>query len=214
MGWDIGRFADEVDEEFKCSICLNVLEQPVNGPCGHVFCSSCINTWLDQSQRNATQISGPRRRIIFSGTCPVDRKALCREELVDAAIPFRNMLSRLKMKCDFEQYGCNTITPLGSIRDHVRSCTWNPDEVIPCPNGCSSLFVRKDLINSPHNCIKELKKIIRRQEKKIHQMELHQVQQRRRWIRIYMTVSLAAVAVVLFYSSTFDRILRHVINNL
>lgn len=214
MGWDIGRFAEEVDEEFKCSICLNVLESPVHGPCGHVFCSQCINTWLDQNSRNHNTIGTQRRRIVVSGSCPVDRKTLCKDELVEAAIPFRNIISRLKIKCDFEQYGCNKIVALGSIKDHVRSCNFNPEELVQCPNGCSSLFLRRELVSRPHNCIKELKRIIKKQERKIYQMELHREEQRSRWIRIYMTISVVALAAVILYSTTVDKMVKALINKL
>lgn len=214
MGWDIGRFVEDVDDEFKCSICLNVLETPVHGPCGHVFCSSCINTWLESNSRTPSALITQRRRITVSGTCPVDRKPLCKDELGEAAIPFRNIISRLKIKCDFESFGCKAIITLGSIKDHVRTCNFNPEEVVQCPNGCSSMFLRRDLVIRPHNCIKELKRIIKKQEKKIYQLELHQVEQRRRWIRIYVIISVAAVAAVLMYSSSFDKLVKQVINNL
>ncbi|XP_059906854.1 E3 ubiquitin-protein ligase TRIM39-like [Gadus macrocephalus] len=37
------------EEDFSCSICLNVLDRPVSTPCGHIFCRPCIITfWEDQ----------------------------------------------------------------------------------------------------------------------------------------------------------------------
>ncbi|XP_056439801.1 E3 ubiquitin/ISG15 ligase TRIM25-like isoform X1 [Gadus chalcogrammus] len=39
------------EEDFSCSICLDVFNSPVSTPCGHNFCRTCITTfWADQAQ--------------------------------------------------------------------------------------------------------------------------------------------------------------------
>ena len=165
MGLDVNRFPDNVDEEFKCSICLNILERPVHGSCGHVFCLSCISVWLESQSRrseanslahlirqplNGNQPFSPR----VCGTCPVDRSALRKEELVEAALPFRAFLSRLRIKCDNEPFGCQSIVPMGNLKDHLRDCNFNPDEKIECTNGCRCLMPRRYLVKDAHNCLK------------------------------------------------------------
>ncbi|XP_030635424.1 E3 ubiquitin-protein ligase TRIM39-like isoform X4 [Chanos chanos] len=37
------------DEQFQCSICLDVFTDPVSTPCGHNFCMTCIKTYWDTS---------------------------------------------------------------------------------------------------------------------------------------------------------------------
>ena len=59
MGYDVERFESPVDDELLCAICKGVFQDPMMAPCEHVFCSSCINEWLDRQN-----------------TCPVDRKAI------------------------------------------------------------------------------------------------------------------------------------------
>ncbi|XP_059911470.1 tripartite motif-containing protein 16-like isoform X1 [Gadus macrocephalus] len=41
------------EEDFSCSICLDVFKRPVSTPCGHNFCRTCIITfWDEQVQYN------------------------------------------------------------------------------------------------------------------------------------------------------------------
>ncbi|KAL0166825.1 hypothetical protein M9458_038669, partial [Cirrhinus mrigala] len=39
-----------MDEEFRCSVCLDVFTDPVSTPCGHNFCKTCLNKCWDNSQ--------------------------------------------------------------------------------------------------------------------------------------------------------------------
>lgn len=38
------------DEQFQCSICLDVFTNPSSTPCGHSFCMSCISRYWDGSK--------------------------------------------------------------------------------------------------------------------------------------------------------------------
>uniref|UniRef100_A0A3P9Q573 RING-type domain-containing protein n=1 Tax=Poecilia reticulata TaxID=8081 RepID=A0A3P9Q573_POERE len=39
-------------EKFCCSLCTNLLRNPVTVPCGHIFCMICINKRLDNEARS------------------------------------------------------------------------------------------------------------------------------------------------------------------
>eukprot|EP00124_Ichthyophonus_hoferi_P001154 Ihof_evm11s54 gene=Ihof_evmTU11s54 len=47
-GYNIERFIDKnaFVNECICSICSNILRDPLVTPCEHVFCSECIQKWL------------------------------------------------------------------------------------------------------------------------------------------------------------------------
>ncbi|XP_074533981.1 E3 ubiquitin-protein ligase TRIM21-like [Halichoeres trimaculatus] len=55
------------EEQFLCSICLDVFTDPVSTPCGHNFCKSCITEHWDTSTRtqcpNCKQVFGQRPEL-------------------------------------------------------------------------------------------------------------------------------------------------------
>ncbi len=84
MGFELLRFVCNVDEEFLCSICASVLEEPVQSECEHIFCNQCITLWLEKDK-----------------SCPVDRKPLESTNLKPVARYFRNLLDKLEIRCDY-----------------------------------------------------------------------------------------------------------------
>lgn len=84
MGYDPIQFLSQVDDEFLCSICTLVIENPVQTICEHLFCNECILNWLDVTE-----------------ACPVDGRPLTTKDLSDPNRVLRNMLNKLEIKCDF-----------------------------------------------------------------------------------------------------------------
>jgi len=69
----------------ECSICLNMLAEPISIPCGHTFCRPCLVTAQQRSQKK----------------CPICR-AVC---VVDASIQNENIqLSAILKTCFPQQY--------------------------------------------------------------------------------------------------------------
>ena len=95
MGWDIERFVNKaaVMEELMCSICTDVLENPVQTPCQHNFCNDCIKTWLDDGKL----------------TCPVDRKRLVFKDLKPSRV-LQQLLNSFVIRCRYFQDGCSLMS--------------------------------------------------------------------------------------------------------
>lgn len=84
MGYEVARCVSEIDEEFHCSICTMVLENPMQSPCEHIYCAECIKGWLK-----------------VDASCPVDRCSLAMDNLKPAPRYFRNMLDKVEIRCSF-----------------------------------------------------------------------------------------------------------------
>ena len=92
MGWSIERFINRnsVIDELICSICTDVLENPVQTPCQHSFCNDCIKVWVEDGK----------------SSCPVDRQALDSKDLKPARI-LQQLLNNLIIKCKHFHDGCS-----------------------------------------------------------------------------------------------------------
>lgn len=163
MGYDVDRFLEPVNEGLHCCICRDVLEDPVQAPCEHAYCRSCIEGWL-----------------VHETICPEDRKPLSHHNLRPLFRYMRNDLNRLKVRCERYQAGCEYSCELEFIRNHDSECLFMQIEctnvkctamvlrkdlqdhlktcefhAMECPNGCGFLMVTPE--DTTHNCITELK---------------------------------------------------------
>ena len=166
MGYDTERFPEPVNEALTCCICRDVLEDPVQAPCEHAYCRTCIEGWL-----------------VHETSCPEDRQPLGISDLRPLFRYMRNDLDKLQIRCKNRHYGCETISDLEFIgrherdcaferlkcpnercatycsrrelSDHIRTCDYNKEE---CPKGCGLLIMRPS--DHAHNCIQELRTAI------------------------------------------------------
>ena len=104
MGYDIQlfyTFKGEIKDQFYCSICLEILKDPVMiaASCQHHFCKICITEWLKNNN------SCPNDRIRVHGFDPPLRN-------------FKNLLDNLNMKC----FKCCSTIKLHTFDNHEKKC--------------------------------------------------------------------------------------------
>ncbi|KAM6318763.1 E3 ubiquitin-protein ligase NRDP1-like [Aegotheles albertisi] len=197
MGYDIERFVGYVNEGLLCSICRDVLEDPLQAPCEHAFCTACIHAWL-----------------VHCSSCPEDRQMVDVSLLRPLYRYMKNDLNRLQLHCKNREYGCVMICSLESIDKHERECEYsqvpcsnagctvriercNLDSHLAvceyrsheCPNGCGSIILSAE--DTQHNCVAELRteiellrsEMICRVEEAKHEMESRLDSQRRHMVQ-------------------------------
>ncbi|XP_071822803.1 E3 ubiquitin-protein ligase NRDP1-like [Apostichopus japonicus] len=135
MGIDLDRFEGTVKDGLLCSICRDVLEDPLQAPCEHAFCSTCIRGWL-----------------VHERFCPEDRQPLSDSDLRPIFRYMRNDLQCLLIHCINHDNGCDTVQTLEQISYHENQCSLGQ---IQCPNhskGCSLVLARHHLNNHLSTC--------------------------------------------------------------
>ena len=125
-GYEDGRFEKDVDENFHCSICHNVLKEPrMCRNNEHVFCRACISEHLN----------------VNSQTCPECKEHLSVDTLRRPRV-VNNYLSKLKINCDYASRGCPEFTCIEDLENHVAHCGFAP---VLCSNGnCGMVVNRQD----------------------------------------------------------------------
>ena len=127
-GYDDERFEQIVSETLHCIICTNVIKDPVMCQRNeHLFCRACITIHL-----------------MYSNTCPTCMEPLTVETLRQARTAM-NLLTELKIRCEFYKRGCGKVVLLGDLERHVADCGFAP---AVCSNeGCQLEVNKQDLLH-------------------------------------------------------------------
>ncbi len=123
-GYEDSRFEKDVDENFHCSICYNVLKEPRT--CrnnDHIFCLACISQHLK----------------VNAQTCPECNEHLSVDTLRRPRV-VNNVLSKLKINCDHASRGCPEFTCLEDLKTHVANCGYAP---VLCSNAECGMEINK-----------------------------------------------------------------------
>ena len=107
-------------EELWCPTCLDLVFDPAQSTCGHVFCAECIE---------ATE------------TCPVDHMNCTALDHIDS-----RLMRSFNVKCPNSARGCSWQGDLGNAEAHTSDvCDY---QLVKCTNGCEVEMERRQLV--PH----------------------------------------------------------------
>lgn len=125
----------EIDDDLMCQICLQPLVDPVDTPCGHTFCYTCI-----------------RNQIRRNRVCPTDRQPLAEQDIRQASILVRKILDKLTVVCPNTAY-CDATMPRSSLERHLKHmCSGT---YVHCPRdalGCQFVGPRNQLTDHLWSC--------------------------------------------------------------
>ena len=163
QGYDEERFVTTINRNFLCLICFNVLKDPVLCPKNHhCFCRGCISKHLENSQR-----------------CPICADKLTEETLTEPPRMVKDYLNESKIRCVYNDRGCQEIVQLQHLDQHEDSCGFIP---AVCTNpGCGVTLNKRDLVHHQsevcefrkakcHSC-EEMTKMLTNLEKKMTNMK-------------------------------------------
>ncbi|CAB4033779.1 RING finger 151-like [Paramuricea clavata] len=128
-GYEDELFQHPVGPSSHCGICYNVVKDPVM--CRHnehLFCRACIT-----------------RHLMNSQTCPSCLEPLTVDTLSQPSRTVMNLLSELKIRCQFFNRGCEKFIELGNLDRHVTDCGFAP--VICSNEGCRLEVNKQDLLH-------------------------------------------------------------------
>ena len=142
MGFEINRFLnkDSIIDCLICTICTDVIEDPVETPCNHIFCRQCITQWFQDGKNS----------------CPVDRHLLTATGLKTPNRITIQLLNNLVIRCNNFSEGCSLMSKLENISNLVKHEN----------AGCN--FAPMNRLSDAQKEIKTLKKKIKELEKNLN----------------------------------------------
>ena len=167
MGFEIDRFVDKdnIVEEIVCTICTEVVKDPVQTPCEHLFCKECITKWLTgEHEKN----------------CPIDRQAVSLNDLKPPSRMTRKLFDKLIIKCKNFSEGCKLMAKYEDMPHLIKHET---EECHVDQNLCMAKLQEendelKKKVAIQNSKLSEFTKIIPEMERKIQEQQNIIVQSR------------------------------------
>lgn len=141
MGYDQDRVVGHVVAGMICSVCRDVFQDPKELQCGHQFCMVCLQ--MLQKKDGTFE-------------CPLDRKNF--PTFDEPSQFFKQMYFDLKVKCQWQRFGCTEELVIGSEHTHeLQKCTHSGLIERPCARSCGFSGPQVDAAGTEHDCVLFLK---------------------------------------------------------
>lgn len=105
------NLSPDIADNFKCSICLDIFEAPLELQCGHIYCMECIRSCFNNGS-STSECPECRESVRSQDIKPPNRKLLC-------------LLHNLNIRCEFADSGCDDIVKVENLIAHTRECRFN-----------------------------------------------------------------------------------------
>ncbi|XP_051732344.1 uncharacterized protein LOC127502925 isoform X3 [Ctenopharyngodon idella] len=105
-------------DQYSCSICLDLLNDPVTIPCGHSYCMSCINECWNTTDQKATY-KCPQCRHTFKPKPPLNRNTIL-AEIMEKLRSTKLQVSEAQSLAGPGEIACDFCS--GEVFKAVKSC--------------------------------------------------------------------------------------------
>ncbi|XP_073799967.1 E3 ubiquitin-protein ligase TRIM47-like isoform X2 [Danio rerio] len=114
------------EAQFKCMVCLDVLQDPVTIPCGHSYCMSCItDCWNQEEQKR-----------IYS--CPLCKQSFTPRPALAKNVVFAEMLEKLQKSRLQTAAPASVHTGSGDVE--CDACTGNKQKAVKSCQECRNSY--------------------------------------------------------------------------
>lgn len=127
-------------EKWKCRICENILTNPVQTSCGHLYCLGCLITFLPEDD---TAVKCPVKKE--------DCQMISRTKGIFSDRCIRNEVADLPVFCFYRIFGCPARVKWKDLKDHKEKCKYKQ---ISCSNpGCPDSFKPEQIEAHSKKCL-------------------------------------------------------------
>ncbi|XP_067311895.1 tripartite motif-containing protein 16-like protein isoform X2 [Pseudorasbora parva] len=121
------------EDQFTCSVCLDLLKDPVTIPCGHSYCMSCISDCWDQEDQKGIY------------RCPQCRKTFTPRPALGKNVVFAEMVEKLKKMKLQAAPAAPTVPHTGSGDVQCDSCSGRKQKAVKSCLECRSSYCQNHL---------------------------------------------------------------------
>ena len=100
-------------EECACSICNQLVEDPILLKCEHFYCKKCIVKKNKEAEKSEKAVECPECDQEFNPS----------EDMKPPTVFMRKEMSKIKLKCPL--FGCAQIVTYDKFTTHIVKCSFN-----------------------------------------------------------------------------------------
>lgn len=128
-GFDISRIVGldaKYAKTLECAICLLILDNPIITDCGHNYCYECLQYFVENGSDGCPKCRKKFSMKLSNRSSNDDNCVVIYRNRMSYVfvrnLTLSEIISKLKINCDFEFNGCQKSLELGLLSGHLKEC--------------------------------------------------------------------------------------------